>query len=366
MKSKKACIFIVIVLVFLITALIPVWAGAQTKPAKTSTATTATTAAQTYVLKFGDHNIATQPAAVNAIIPSLKKVEELSKGKIKIESYFGGTLVTANTAYESLLSGLIDIGKPGEYAKGAFMVMTIGAMPFAAKDPQNIVPAVNAIIKKGYMDESLKGLKYLTVGCSTPYNFLFKDKKPLTLKDMKGIKVRSPGSYLGNGIEALGLTPITVTPAEAYDALSKGVIRGAMWSLSSFVAYKMHDLGKYLLLLNAQVWSSSLFAMNEKSLNNLPDDLKKIVLEELGDKLGRMQVEAYVAGDIEATAALKAKGIEIYTLSAAEEEKARKAVLPVWEAAISDLNKKGLPGKKIITEFVTELKKLGEDPPWSP
>lgn len=362
MKFKKARIFFVIALVFLIIPLLPGSSNPQTTPAKTAPAT----AAQTYVLKFGDHNIATQPAAVNAIIPSLKKVEELSKSRIKIESYFGGTLVTANTAYESLLSGLIDIGKPGEYAKGAFMVMTIGAMPFAAKDTRNVVTAVNAIIKKGYMDESLKGLKYLTVGCTTPYNFLLKDKKPLTLKDMKGIKVRSPGSYLGNGIEALGLTPITVNSSEVYDAMSKGVIKGAMWNSSNFVAYKMYELGKYLLVLNAQVWANSLFAMNEKSLNKLPEDLKKILLEELGDKLGRLQVEAYVAGDIEADAFLKAKGIELYTLSAAEQEKARKAVLPVWEAAVSDLDKKGLPGKKIITEFVAELKKLGENPPWSP
>jgi len=329
-------------------------------------ATSTIAVAQQIVLKFADHNIATGVAQAHAIIPTLKKIEERSGGRLKIESYWGGSLVTAATAYESLRSGLIDIGKPGEYAKGAFLVMTIGAMPFAARDPRNIPVALNTLIKRGYMDESLKGLKFLTIGCTSPYGFLFKDKKPMKMEDFKGIKVRSPGAYLGSGINALGMTPVTVTPTEVYDAISKGVVEGGYWSRSSHVDYKIHELCKYFLAIDAQIWSSSLFAMNENSWKKLPPELQKIIEEEMGDKLGKMQVEAYLKGDQEAEKVMKAKGIEIYTLSPLEIERIRKAMLSVWEVGISDLNKKGLDGKKIMAEFVIELRKLGENPPWSP
>jgi TRAP-type transport system periplasmic protein len=236
-------------------------------------------------------------------------------------------------------------------------------LPYAGKDPVNIYKAITELINKGYAKNDLKGLHFFASTGTPSYAFLFRSKKPMSLQDMAGIKVRNPGGYQGESLKALGMTPVSLTPTEVYDAFSKGTMDAVYWMRDSFVAYKVYELGKNLLNFDANVFSTVVLLMNEKTWNSLPKDLQAICTEEIMT-IQAGNPRAFAAGDVAAIETMKKVGITIYDWPQAEIDKARTAVLPIWDKAIEDMDKRGMPGKQIMTEYVAALNKLGENPPW--
>lgn len=339
------------------------------KPAAPAPTTAAPApAVKPIVLKFPHFNPPTSSDLMYAFEPSFKELEEKSGGRVKVERYYSGSLLGDKELYEGILSGIGDFTKLAMgYQPGLFQLITIGEMPYAApKDANNAVRAINQLIKKGYMDSDLKGLKAFTVVTTTPYNWLFKDKKPMTLEQLKGIKMRNPGAYLGKAIQAVGMAPVSLTPSEVYDGFAKGVVEGVYWMNASFVTYRASDVGKYLLQVSAQFWTASLVAMNEKTWNSLPKDIQGLMEDIFTEKMMLRHLEAWQKTDEPALKTMRDKGIEVYSWPQAEVDKMRKAILPVWDDGVKDLDKKGLNGKQVMTEFVNNLKALGENPPWAP
>jgi TRAP-type C4-dicarboxylate transport system substrate-binding protein len=301
------------------------------------------------------------------MLPQMDKLEEMSGGRIKVERYMAGSVVTARQEYEGVLTGLIDIGRMREYTPGAFTLLSIGVLPYAGVEGTNVSLAMNEMVAKGYMEQGLKGLKFLTAYVSTPYVIVFKDMKPEKMTDMKGVKVRSPGAMFTLALEAMGAVAVPVTAVEVYDAYSRGLFEGALWTPSAHVDYNTYEISKYLWRMDAQRWASTVVGMNGPTFQRLPEDLKAIVEEVLGPELARrMVVDAYQAYDKVAYGVIEDAGIEVYSFSDSEKAKVATAVIPVWEAAIADFNAKGMPGKQIMTDYVTALKALGENPPWTP
>jgi TRAP-type C4-dicarboxylate transport system substrate-binding protein len=175
--------------------------------------------------------------------------------------------------------------------------------------------------------------------------------------------VRNPGGYQGESLKALGMTPVGLAPTEIYDGFSKNMVEAVYWMRDSMVAYKVYELGKYVLNFDANVFSTVVLLMNEKTWNKLPKDLQDICTEEIMT-IQAGNPKAFAAGDVKAIEKMKQSGITIYDWPQAEIDKARAAVLPIWDQAIEDMNKRGMPGRQIMLDYVAALKNLGENPPW--
>jgi TRAP-type C4-dicarboxylate transport system substrate-binding protein len=120
---------------------------------------------------------------------------------------FAGGLLKANEEYEGIINGVADFGRTMLYTQGnLFQILALGMLPYAGKDPVNVYKAITEIINKGYVKDELKGLHFFASTGTPSYAFLFTKKKPMTLKEMAGIKVRNPGGYMGDSLKALGMT----------------------------------------------------------------------------------------------------------------------------------------------------------------
>jgi TRAP-type transport system periplasmic protein len=326
----------------------------------------ASAADQKFVLKYSTADIEASGGQKNAVIPALKRIEQRSNGRITFQMSFAGGLLKANEEYEGIINGVADFGRTMLYTQGnLFQILALGMLPYAGTDPVNVYKAITEIINKGYVKDELKGLHFFASTGTTSYAFLFTKKKPMSLKEMAGIKVRNPGGYMGDSLKELGMTPVSLVPTEIYDALSKNTMESVYWMRDSFVAYKTYELGKYLLNFDANVFSTVILLMNEKTWNSLPKDLQQICTEEIMT-IQAGNPRAFAAGDTAAVETMKKAGIEVYSWPQAEIDKARAAVLPIWNKAVQDMDKRGMPGKQIMTEYVAALNKLGEKPPWKP
>jgi TRAP-type C4-dicarboxylate transport system substrate-binding protein len=245
------------------------------------------------------------------------------------------------------------------------MLQDVGVLPFASKDANNLFKAMVELMKKGYfnIEEPYKKVKMLAPGCTSQYGLLFRKHKPETVADMAGLKCRTPGGYQSKIVAALGMTPVSVSPPEVYTSLERGVIDIHMHHFAGFTAYKTAEIARAILDLRHTAYSGVILIMNLDAWNSLPSDLQQIIQEVAYDV---SFTQAYIKGEENTREYCKKHNLEIYKLPPAELEKAKKLSNVVWEQFITDTEAKGLPGKKMVAEFVQILRDLGEDPPYRP
>jgi len=65
----------------------------------------------------------------------------------------------------------------------------------------------------------------------------------------------------------------------------------------------------------------------------------------------------YATDSIMAVPYLKSKGVEIYSVSAAEEAKFNKMLAPLHEAWIKEMESKGLPGQEVYDATTKIMKR---------
>lgn len=338
-------------------------------PTSAPTTTTETSKPDIITLKFAETDAANFSRPTYAMIPTLDEMEKLSNGRIVVQRFWGGTLVSAANCEPAITSGLIDFGAPRQYEGGPYLLCALGGLPYAAeKDGNSVTRAVNKLVAKGYMDAALQraNLKYLTHLGSTGYHIGFKNAKPMTFKDLAGIKIRDPGGYMGKALKAMGMSPTTLIPAEAYDGLSKGVVDAIFWHMPGHIDVGTWELYKSFLLLNLGRFTTKFMAFSQKRWDTLPPDIQKLISDLWGEKYMERELESYVISGKLAEDKMRGKGIDFYSLPEAEMEKVRKSVIPVWDQAIAEMDKLGLNGRQVMTEYTGFLKEFGEKPPWAP
>ncbi|MFC1991019.1 TRAP transporter substrate-binding protein DctP [Chloroflexota bacterium] len=318
------------------------------------------------VVKFGDISSEGKTHPKWAFTPLLNELEARAEGRLKIERYWGGQLASSSEQFEATASGIIDISKSNPPQGVLYQVMSLSMLPFAYEDPNKGTFALNQLVEKGYGAADLAGLKYFSGGNTYNCDLLFKDKKPMTIEELSGIKMRIPGGYLGKTASILGMVPVKVSAPEIYDAMSKGLMDGGMSIKHAFYDWGVSELAKYELEGPFGCIGVGMFIMNENKWNSLPADIQGIFVDVWGEHATEKYLEANGIGDAYAEARMRDAGLDIYSWSPEEMDKLKKLLLTVWDGAVGDLDNMGLPGKQVMTEWVTALKEMGENPPYTP
>jgi TRAP-type C4-dicarboxylate transport system substrate-binding protein len=214
--------------------------------------------------------------------------------------------------------------------------------------------ALYAYVQKNAMDE-FKGVHILFMHVHDGALFHFTDKKPRTLEDMKGLKIRAATRQNSKMIASLGATPVQMPLPQVPEALSKSVVDGAAVPWEGTPAIKLSEIAKYHLDVpagSARISNSIfLFGMNQAKYDSLPADLKKVI-----DANSGLATSAWAGevgfDDVVATYKKVAqdRGNAFYTLPDAEYQKWVKATGGVDEDWIKDAAAKGADGKKLLEE----------------
>jgi TRAP-type mannitol/chloroaromatic compound transport system substrate-binding protein len=116
----------------------------------------------------------------------------------------------------------------------------------------------------------------------TPIEAGFRTHKPITsIEDFKGLKLRM-GSLFGQRIlQKLGASPILLDSSEIYEAVARKVVDGAEFSIATVDwTVGFQKITKYWC---APAWYQTAIVLaviiNQKAWNELPDDLKEIVIQ---------------------------------------------------------------------------------------
>jgi TRAP-type C4-dicarboxylate transport system substrate-binding protein len=283
-----------------------------------------------------------------------EEVNKRTNGKVKVETYPGGSLLGAREMWDGVTMGVTDIGLSApSYDPGRFPLTSGMALPLGF---ENATEASRVLweVTKEFQPKEFEDFKILAMFTSEPGHI--QSKEPVrNLEDLANMRLRATGSGVPV-IEALGGSAVGMSMPDVPQAVQTGVIDGTMTSREVLRDFRLAENLKYVTEY-PMVVSTFAAVMDKKKWDALPDDVKK-VLNELGDEMhawtGRYHDEENVNGALEW--AQKEQGLTILTLS--DEERARwdAKMAPIVDEWIAATEAKGLPGKKYI-ERIKELQK---------
>ena len=296
--------------------------------------------------------------------PWCEKLGKESNGRIKCQIYpsmqLGGT---PPQLFDQARDGVADIiWTIPTYQAGRFSKAEVFELPFMAKNAESGSPALWDYIQKNAADE-FKGVRLLAAHVHDGSLLHFTSKRVQSMDDLKGMKVRAPTRIGTKFLTAIGATPIQMPVPQVTEALSKGVIDGAMIPWEVAPALKLQEVTKYHLdtAAGAPKTSNSIFviAMHPAKYDAMPADLKKILDANSGLELSK-HIGKVFDGTTENGKKLAREANGVFdTLSAAEYDRWVRATDSVTTEWVGEINAKGGNGQALLDEAKALLRKYG-------
>jgi tripartite ATP-independent transporter DctP family solute receptor len=214
-----------------------------------------------------------------------RKVDEYSRGRMRVDIYPSGQLGNERELIELLQIGSLAMTKVSTAPLEAFVPeMKIFGIPYVFRDSEHRWKVLNGPVGKRLLLSGepffLRGMCYYDAGSRSFYT---KDRPIMTPGDLKGMKIRVMKSITAvNMIEALGGSPTPIPWGELYTSLQQGVVDGAENNAPSFYLSRHYEVCKYysidehtsvpdILLMSTIVWVS-LSEQEQRWLQRAVDD----------------------------------------------------------------------------------------------
>jgi tripartite ATP-independent transporter DctP family solute receptor len=267
-------------------------------------------APKTFVLKF-NHVLGPQEPYHQGFLNWAKRVEERTKGGLKIEVFHSAQLGVEEDIIEQIRQGA-NIGQNTDSARLGNYIPGIAIMngPYFAENLDEVARLRNSPTVKAWLDElaSKYGLKVVSFNWVQGYRHFFTNKPIRTPEDLKGLRIRTPPAPIWQeSIRALGAAPVALAFGEMYPALQQRAIDGVELVYNNIPAGRFYEVLKYvdetrhIMLINFEVISSKFF-------NSLPADYQKVLVEEC-DKAGAETSKQIFRLESEVKQQLKGKGM---------------------------------------------------------
>ncbi len=284
-------------------------------------------------------------------VPWAKLIEERTGGKVKITIYPAGSLLKQKDIYDGVVSNIAQIGFADiEQAWGRFPLTEVVSLPMAPWDKNERAGdhLVHKLFEKGYIADDYKNVKVLAL-ITAPPMVLSTAKKPVrTMKDLKGLKIGVGQKGLSAALEKMGASPANILAFNHYMSLQKRTIDATMFSWVGMAIFRLLEVTNYHTVASFSVGPLGI-VMNKQTWEDLPPDVKEVINGVSGEWFSKF--DADFSSGISAFMRKKTKSMpkhEIITLSPEEEAKWSAKSREVWDTWASDMEAKGLPGKKLI------------------
>lgn len=287
------------------------------------------------------------------LTPWIEKVEKDSGGRIKVEHYpsmqLGGK---PPELVQQATDGVVDmVWTVMGYTPGRFPRAEAFELPFMVTNAEASSRAFQEYAEK-HMKDDFPGLKVIAVHTHGPG--LIHSKEPVNkLEDLKGMKLRGPTRVITNMLGTLGATPVGMPVPAVPEAVSKGVIDGAVIPWEVTLPLKMSELVKNhtgFTGTHGLYTATFLFAMNQGSYDRLPDDLKKVIDDNSGVEAAAWAGRAMEAGDAVGLKKAQGAGNNIITLDAAETKRWADAAADVEKDWIAEMSGKGIDAATLVQD----------------
>ncbi len=283
-----------------------------------------------------------------------KEVETRTDGKVRVNTFPGGTLLGAKEMMDGVIQGQADIGcLCMAYQPGRFMITNATSLPLGIPNAR-VGSLVLWDLYQKYKPKAFAQVKVLAMFTTAPSNIM--SKEPVrSLADIQGMDLRASGGA-AQILKAWGANQVGMPMSATPEALQKGVVKGLFSSLEVMKDFKYAEICKYVTLTDTVIYPFSV-VMNMASWNRLPEEVKAIF-----DALAPEQsiwTGNYMDNHVNVANqwSKETQGVEFITLSAEEKARWNERLAPITEQWIKDAEANGYPGRQIVEDIEALIEK---------
>jgi TRAP-type C4-dicarboxylate transport system substrate-binding protein len=295
----------------------------------------------------------------------LQEITRRSGGKVKIEEYWQEALLKDADLTAGCGAGTADM-------VGVRSTITVDKNPcWTTLDlpgqPENLWAAIWAVYDMTHNDPDIKAefdkMNVVPTYAHNSNHQFLQTKKPVrTLKDAKGMRVRTYGGAQGTVLKHAGMVPVFVSLAEIYEGLSKGVIDGATSVYQFTWSFKYYEVAPYIT--NIKRLGGSLAAtmfINKDRWNKFPPSLQKII-EDVSEEYNNLYIKKLMDQDAEVQKKITTQhNVKIFDLDAASQAVFDEGIKKAREEWFAKYDARGVNTRQVYARFQATVKKYEQE-----
>lgn len=297
-------------------------------------------------------------------VPEVKRrVAAETDYKINFVEGYGGSIAKVAETLEAVQNGILDIGgycvcfEPAKLFLHNFSYY----VPFGPQDSEQAIQVARNVYEKhpwlkdqltelyGQQLLAINGWDNYHLGTTKPWN---------SIDDLKGVKIGGAGPNLP-WLKYVGAIPVQSTLPDGYLSLQTGVYDGWLMFPSAYYSFKFHEPAPHYTLIGFGVMGGAvILTMNNKSLQRLPAEVRKIILE-VAEDFEHVAAKALNAGQLGGLENLRAAGAIIHELPDDVRVDWGHSLADFPNQMAKDADGRNMPGSEIISSYIDEVKKIG-------
>ena len=286
-----------------------------------------------------------------------------SKHKIRWRQAYSGALLKPTKVFLGTQDGVADIGyvptifHPDKLPLDAVSFMT----PFCTDDLTKVTKAINAVYRQtAAMDGQYDKFNLIRLQGSGVDSYQLLTNFPVKgVADLNGKKIGTAGSAL-QWLRGIGVTSVQAHMFRYYNDTKTGIYQGFIIMSSPIPPMKYPEVAPYVTRVNFGAMYAVALVMNKDTMKKLPADVQKAIRAAatawgpVGDK-GHIGAGKWGWG----TGKKMFKKATFSEFPEAERVKWAKSMPNIAKEWAARMEKKGLPGNKVLTQYMDALRAQG-------
>lgn len=267
--------------------------------------------AQVIEMKFAHYAEETHPGHL-AAKQFAAKVEERTKGQVKITIYPANVLGSPPEQCEQVRLGAIDMNLPTQGALDKYVkAFSVVMLPFVYDDYDHVHRTLDGPSMNWFAPLAEKAGFIILSNWEWGFRNLTNNKRPINKpEDVKGLKIRTPPEIqLQAAMEALGGVVTKIAFPEVYMALAQNVVDAEENPIAVIYHNKFYEVQKYLALTR-HVYNNMVHVVSTKAWAKLTPEQQKIFREE-SKAAGAYMRKAIMAEEEEQIAKMEKAGMKV-------------------------------------------------------
>lgn len=278
----------------------------------------------------------------------IKYIQKHSNGRVQIEAFWGGSLISADESVLEIRHNVADVGYIAPIYAHAGMHANKAQTAFyqGIHSIEQQVILMHCLRKRfPVFDRELSGVIPIALQGGNLAHILTRNTPIHRLEDLRGLRIRTP-MELVPVLKKLGIDPVFLPMGDVYTALSKGIIDGVITSSDGLNALHFAEVAHHYSLLTIYRGAYPARAVSARIFFKLPSDIQKLLLD--SGKYWEKQIAYYVktSGDKGIKYARSYK-VEITRIDPAEQKRFDQLYLESAEDSATSLLRFGINGPEI-------------------
>jgi TRAP-type C4-dicarboxylate transport system substrate-binding protein len=308
-----------------------------------------------YVLRFAALNPADAPMYRDVLEPLARQIENESAGRLQVDLRPLGGYGKPVDFLAMVERGDLEIAYTVQgYTADRFPQSTVMELPLLFNDSVSGTKAFWGLYEEGLLDQDYAQLKVLSLLVLPPFGLFTVDRNITALRDLRGLRMRTPSPTVGLALARLGTIPIGLPVNALGENIANGTVDALAFGWDVLDATQgvgskpLQDQVKYLV--DAKFASPSLMVvMNKAKYQALPEDLRAIIDRRTGGELSIKIARLRDATDTAAKERFRTDGAHVViALTPAQREEMRKIIAPAVTEWANGMKRQGIDADRLL------------------